>query len=54
MTDLDFDVLDGRRLGYPQPRVLSPVSALTNAFGLPRSTRRSGSRLLFRLLAAAL
>lgn len=54
-TDLDFDVLDGRRLGDPQPRVLPCVSStLTNAFRLPRSTRCSGSRLLFRVLAAAL
>lgn len=54
MTDLEFDVLDGRRLGYPQPRVLSSIPTLTNAFRLPRSTCRPGSRLLFRMLAAAL
>lgn len=53
-TDLDFDLLDCRRLGYCHPRVLSSVSTLTNAFRLPRSTRRSGSRLLFRVLATAL
>jgi hypothetical protein len=55
MTDLDFDLLDGGRLGYRQPRVLSYVSTLTNAFRLPRATRRPGSRLLFRrVLATAL
>lgn len=54
MTNLDFDVLDGRRLGYAQPRVLSSIPTLTNAFRLPRSTCRPGSRFLLRVLAAAL
>ena len=53
-TDLDLNVLDRRRLGYPQPRVLSSIPSLTNAFRLPRSTCRSGSRLLLRVLGTAL